>query len=121
MALRICCHSRGSPAATRVTSRTPWPDSDRWAAGASASAPAISAATTWGTWEVRATAASCSSGLKKNGVAPHRVGQLDHDGLSASRDDVSWLVTAHGRPSKSRAEAARGPDRSLPANGWEPT
>ena len=30
-------------------------------------------------------------------------------------------VTAHGRPSKRLAVAAKGPERSLPAIGWLPT
>ena len=37
LAATICCHSTGSPAAIRVTSRTPCPDSARCSPGASAS------------------------------------------------------------------------------------
>ena len=44
---------------------------------------------------------------------------------STSRTDRSPApssgVTAHGRPSNSRPDAAIGPDRSLPAIGWLPT
>ena len=50
-----------------------------------------------------------------------QLGQCHHQlhglGVAAS----SCGVTAHGRPSNSAADAANGPDRSLPAIGWEPT
>ena len=71
LAVTICCHSSGSPAATRVTSRTPCPDSARCSRGASVSRPAATAASRCGRCEVRATAWSCSAGEKVTGVAPH--------------------------------------------------
>ena len=40
---------------------------------------------------------------------------------TASGREPSCGVTAHGRPSKSAALAASGPERSLPAIGWPPT
>ena len=67
----ICSHRAGSPPATRVTSRTPCPESARCSGGASASRPATSTASRCGTWEIRATATSCSSGAISSGVAPH--------------------------------------------------
>ena len=87
----ICSHSAGSPPATRVTSRTPCPESARCSGGASASRPATSTASRCGRWEVRATATSCSSGAISSAVAPH-VRQGDHgvDRLRAGacvRDD----------------------------------
>ena len=67
---RSARRATGSPAATRVTSRTPWPDSARWPDGASTRLPAARAASRCGTCEVRATAASCSTGLSRSGTAP---------------------------------------------------
>ena len=104
----------------RVTSRTPCPDSTRCSGGAPASAPATSAATTWGRWEVRATAWSCSSGLNVNGVAPQASARAVTRSTAAERR-VACGATAQGRPSNSTDDAASGPDRSLPAIGWLPT
>ena len=120
LAVTICSHSPGSPAATRVTSRTPCPDSARCSRGASVSRPAATAASRCGRCEVRATAWSCSSGENVTGVAPHsRASSVTAS--TASGDAASCGVTAHGRPSNSDADAANGPDRSLPAIGWLPT
>ena len=65
----IWLHMSGSPAAIRVTSRTPWPESDRCSGRASASCPAVSTASRCGRCEVRATARSCSTG-----ESAHRLG-----------------------------------------------
>ena len=71
LASRICCHSAGSLAATRVTSRTPCPERARCSAGAAARRPATSTAARCGRWEMRATARSCSPGSITSGAAPH--------------------------------------------------
>ncbi len=70
--------------------------------------------------EVRATARSCSTGLSRTGTAPHSRARASTSS-TASGSDVSCGVTAHGRPSKSAALAASGPERSLPAMGCPPT
>ena len=90
------------------------------AAGASVSRPATRAASRCGRWLVRATAASCSSGVNVTGVRAAAGGQLVDD-ATASGSAGSCGVTAQGRPSKSDALAANGPERSLPAIGWLPT
>ena len=54
------------------------------------------------------------------GVAPQsRASSVTASMLAGAA--VSCGVTAQGRPSKSAAEAAKGPERSLPAIGWLPT
>ena len=71
LAVTICCHSAGSPAATRVTSRTPWPGQREVARRAPRRAgrrPAT--ASRCGRCEVRATAWSCSSGVTRPATAP---------------------------------------------------
>ena len=70
--------------------------------------------------EVRATARSCSTGLSRTGTAPHSRARASTSS-TASGSDLSCGVTAHGRPSKSAALAASGPERSLPAIGCPPT
>ena len=64
--------------------------------------------------------AACSSGRNDTGVAPHAAARAVTRATAAG-SAVSWVVTAHGRPSKSVALAASGPERSLPAIGWLPT
>ena len=69
---------------------------------------------------MRATAWSCSSGVNVTGVAPHaRASSVTSSTAAGSAS--SWGVIAHGRPSNSAADAANGPERSLPASGWLPT
>ena len=74
---RICCHSAGSLAATRVTSRTPCPERARCSGGAAASRPATRTAARWGRCEIRATARSCSAGSISSG----RGSALEHERL----------------------------------------
>ncbi len=65
---------------------------------------------------MRATAWSCSSGVIRTGTPPHALASSSTS-RTASGSEVSWGVTAHGRPSNSAALEASGPDRSLPAMG----
>ena len=55
LAARICAHIRPSPAAIRVTSRIPWPDSTSAGSAAPARRAAMAAATTCGACETSAT------------------------------------------------------------------
>ena len=58
-------------------------------------------------------------------VGSHPMAGSERSGpLAASAalfDGRPWAVTPHGRPSKSAALAASGPERSLPAIGCDPT
>ena len=69
---------------------------------------------------MRATARSCSSGGSRTSTAPHRSASSSTSATAAG-SALGWAVTAQGRPSKSAALAARGPERSLPAIGCDPT
>ena len=54
------------------------------------------------------------------GTAPHTSTNATTR-LTAVADAPSWRQIAHGRPLNRSADAASGPDRSLPAIGWLPT
>ena len=94
----------GSPAAIRVTSRTPWPESDRCSGWASASCPAVSTASRCGRCDVRATARSCSTGESRTGSAPHSRASASTS-PTAFGEECTCGVIAHGRPSNSAAVA----------------
>ena len=105
LAPTICCHMAGSLPATRVTSRTPWPDSARWPSGASASCPATRAASRCGRCEVRATARSCSSGGSRTRTAPHSAASSS---TSADRAGVGRGVGGDRPGSAVEERRARG-------------
>ena len=69
---------------------------------------------------MRATARSCSTGESRIGSAPHSRASASTRATAAAVE-CTCGVTAQGRPSKSAAVAASGPERSLPAIGWLPT
>src|SRR5690625_4725242 len=117
---RMADHSRGSEAAMRVTSRSPWPASESAASGASTRREATSDAASCGTWETTATASSCSCGSRTTGRAP-RSRASPRTAAVAAGSASSRVAMTHGRPAKRSASAAAAPDRSRPAIGWEPT
>ena len=71
---RSAATARGRSAATRVTSRTPWPDSARCSAGASASRPATSDGE-----QVRQVRGAGDGPVVLVGVQPHRDGAAQRD------------------------------------------
>ena len=100
----------GSLPATRVTSRTPCPESARCASGASASRPATRTASRCGRCEVRATARSCSSGCELDHGRPADLGEGDdqrHGGRVAPgvRGDGPRPAVEQRRAGRQRAGA----------------
>ncbi len=69
---------------------------------------------------MRATARSCSSGASSTTVDRQSSARATTSATAAGSLPACG-VTAQGRPSKSAALAASGPERSLPAIGCEPT
>ena len=100
-------HSAGSPAAIRVTSRTPCPDSARCAGGdvgqlaGRRARPSGAAGATCGPPPGRAR-----SGVIRTTAAPHAAASASTVATAAG-SDVACGVTAQGRPSKSAALAGQ--------------
>ncbi len=106
--IRICRHRAGSPAAIRVTSRTPWPERARWRGSASSNCPATSTAIRCGRWEVQGDRAVV-------------LARRDPDGRGAARsreqlDGVHRLVRGRGmrgdRPRAAVEQRGAGGERA---------
>ncbi len=116
LAARIWVHSPVSPAAIRVTSRSPWPARDRAPSLASASRAAMAADSTCGACETRATHRSCSATLTSAGSAP-QVRARAPIAVRPSAGTGGPGQMTQGRPRNRSARAAAGPDRSRPDSG----
>ena len=120
LAARTSIHRSGSEAATRVTSRRPWPVS-----ASASSGPSASRAATRRGGDLRHVRHERDRGVVRRGI--HRHGDRRRRGAtSAVRPGERvrlglGLTTTQGRPSNRSARAAPGPDRSRPAIGWVPT
>ena len=86
-------------------------------AGRRRAGPPRATASRCGRCEVRATARSCSSGVSRTGDGAAEPRPAPRRAPPRPGSDVGCGVTAQGRPSKSAALAASGPERSLPAIG----
>jgi len=119
-AARIADHIMGSDAAIRVTSRTPCPARPSASAGRSASRVAVSDATSCGTWETAATAASCSAASSTTGSEPTAIASRRTAATAPASADSCGQIT-QVRPWYRSESAAAAPLRSRPAMGCEPT